>query len=89
MLNQTQIAMLKDAASAPYEVRSKRIEAATSFIKDQSSSKFFIDVNGKPDPALKQRVFYDEPRNLELSDYAGCVVPYKGIEQAKTFNKRG
>jgi len=37
---------------------------------------------------MKQRVFYDEPLNLDLSEYAGCVIPYAGADQMKLFKAR-
>jgi len=88
MLSQRYQALLIEAAQSAPEVRNQRIEEATKFIKAQNPEHFFHDVNGKPDPALKARVFHDEPRNLDYANYASFVVPYKGIEQAKMYEQR-
>lgn len=90
MLTPMQKMMLCEAAKAPLGVRNKSIEDVTALIKKQSPEKFFhYTKDGKPDPAMKQRMFYDEPRNLELAEYAGSVVPYAGVDQMKMFRERG
>ena len=90
MFTPMQAMMLREAATAPRETRNKMIEEVTTFIKKQSPEKFFhYTKDGKPDPAMKQRVFHDEPRNLELAEYAGCNVPYAGANQMKMFRERG
>ena len=90
LLTPMQVMMLREAAAMPKTERSKAIEETTTLIKKQSPEKFFhYTKEGKPDPAMKQRMFYDEPRNLELADYAGCKVPYAGADQMKMFRERG
>ena len=90
MLTPMQMMMLREAAAYPVNTRNKAIEDVTALIKKQSPEKFFhYTKEGKPDPAMKQRMFYDEPRNLELADYAGCTVPYAGADQMKMFRERG
>jgi len=89
MLTPMQAMMLREAAAAPEDIRDKAIAEITAVIKKQSPEKFFhYTKEGKPDPAMKQRVFYDEPLNLELSEYAGCVIPYAGADQMKLFKAR-
>lgn len=79
-----QIMMLREAATN--EARKE----VTDLIKQQSPGLFFHDTkDGKPDPAMRNRVFYDEPRNLEATDYKKHIVPYAGINQAKIFKARG
>ena len=90
MLTPMQMMMLREAAAYPLNIRTKTINDVTALIKKQSPEKFFhYTKEGKPDPAMKQRMFYDEPRNLELADYAGCKVPYAGADQMKMFRERG
>ena len=89
-LTPMQAMMLREAAAYPLNIRTKAIDDVTALIKKQSPEKFFhYTKEGKPDPAMKQRVFHDEPRNLELAEYAGCNVPYAGIDQMKLFKSRG
>lgn len=89
LLTPMQVMMLREAAAMPKTERSKAIDEITALIKKQSPEKFFhYTKDGKPDPAMKQRVFHDEPRNLELADYAGCNVPYAGIKQAEIYKAR-
>ena len=90
LLNPMHVVMLRNAAKTlPLSERNKAIESATALIKKQSPEKFFhYTKDGKPDPAMKQRVFHDEPRNLELSEYAGCNLRYVGIGQAEIFKTR-
>ena len=89
-LNHMYVLMLKQASQImPLDEKIKAIDEVTTFIKKQNPEKFFhYTKDGKPDPAMRKRVFYDEPRNLEISDYAGCSVPYAGIKQSETFRNR-
>lgn len=90
LLTPMQVMMLREAAAMPKTERNKAIEETTTLIKKQSPEKFFhYTKEGKPDPAMKQRMFYDEPRHLELADYAECTVPYAGADQMKMFRARG
>jgi len=89
-LTPMQVLMLKEAAESPRDVRSKTIDEITALIKKQSPEKFFhYTKDNKPDPAMKQRWFHDEPRNLELFEYAGYNTAYAGINQTKMFKERG
>lgn len=67
-----QIMMLCDAAKSNEDDRSKRINEVTELIKRQSPDKFFYD----DDPALRNRVFFDEPKNLHPAEYGGYKVQY-------------
>lgn len=91
ILTPMQVAMLREAAeTTPVSERTKAIDATVAMIFKQSPEKFYhYTKDGKPDPAMKQRVFYDEPRNLELVEYGGYKLPYAGIDQAKLFKARG
>ena len=90
LLTHVQVMMLKDAAATqPVIARAKAIDEVTDFIKKQNPEKFFhYTKDGKPDPAMRDRVFYDEPRNLELFEYAKCKQPYIGIGQADMYRAR-
>lgn len=85
-----QAAMLREAAEVtPVAAKMEAIKEVTALIKKQSPGLFFHDTkDGKPDPAMRNRMFFDEPRHLELSEYKGCVVRYAGIEQARIFKAR-
>lgn len=90
MLTPMQKLMLQEAAADPVNTRNKKIDEITELIKKQSPEKFFhYTKEGKPDPAMKRRMFYDEPRNLDLTEYAGSVVPYAGSDQMKLYKSRG
>lgn len=86
-----QVTMLRTAAEVtPHEARREAIKEVTELIKKQSPGLFFQDTkDGKPDPAMRHRVFFDEPRNLDFAEYKKYVVPYAGLEQAKIFKARG
>jgi hypothetical protein len=90
LLTHVQVMMLKDAAATqPVIARTKAIDEVTDFIKKQNPEKFFhYTKDNKPDPAMRDRVFYDEPRNLELFEYAKCKQPYIGIGQADMYRAR-
>lgn len=90
ILTPIQVMMLREAAQVlPVVARSKAIDEATAFIKKQSPEKFFhYTKDNKPDPAMKQRVFHDEPRNLELFEYASYQQPYVGIGQSEIYKAR-
>jgi len=91
LLNPMHILMLRNAtAIKPLSEKIKAIDDATALIKKQNPEKFFhYTKDGKPDPAMRDRIFHDEPRNLEMSQYAGCKQPYAGINQTKIFKERG
>jgi hypothetical protein len=90
LLNPMHVLMLKNAAAIkPLAEKIKAIDDATALIKKQNPEKFFhYTKDGKPDPAMRDRVFHDEPRNLELFEYAGCKKPYIGIGQADMYRAR-
>jgi hypothetical protein len=90
LLNPMHILMLRNAAKVtPLSEKIKAIDEATALIKKQNPEKFFhYTKDNKPDPAMRGRVFYDEPRNLELSEYAGCSHPYVGIGQSEIYKAR-
>ncbi len=90
LLTPMQVMMLRDAATVePSTAKSKAIDEITALIKKQSPEKFFhYTKDGKPDPAMRNRVFHDEPRNLELAEYAGCTIPYAGFKQAEIYKER-
>jgi len=89
LLTPMQVMLLQEAAARPLNERPKAIDEITALIKKQSPQKFFHYTDaGKPDPAMRNRVFHDEPRNLELSEYAGSNVPYAGINQSDIFKAR-
>ena len=90
LLTPMQVMMLKDAAEVtPASAKYKAIDEVTAAIKKQSPEKFFhYTKDNKPDPAMRDRVFYDEPRNLELFEYAKCKQPYIGIGQADMYRAR-
>jgi len=90
LLTPMQVMMLRDAAAIePLSAKNKAIDEITTLIKKQSPEKFFhYTKDNKPDPAMRHRVFHDEPRHLELSEYAGCTVPYAGIKQAEIYKER-
>jgi len=77
MLTEAEKAVLKQAAASEVD-RSKRIDHATAFVKEQNPKAFFHDTDKKPDPTMKLRKFYDEPRSLILGqDYESYVTAYK------------
>lgn len=89
ILTPMQVMMLREAAAAPASERTKAIDDVTTAIKKQSPEKFFhYTKDGKPDPAMKQRVFHDEPRNLEITEYATYKLAYAGIGQAELYKAR-
>lgn len=83
-----QVMILREAAATTKD-KIQAIDGVIALLKLQNPEKFFHDKGGKPDPALRNRTFYDEPRNLELSEYKSAVVPYAGINQAKLHKARG
>jgi len=85
-----QVMMLKDAYEVtPVAAKYKAIDEVTAIIKKQNPEKFFhYTKDNKPDPAMRNRVFHDEPRNLEMSEYAKCKQPYIGIGQADMYRAR-
>ena len=90
LLTHVQVMMLKDAAATqPVIARTKAIDEVTDFIKKQNPEKFFhYTKDNKPDPAMRDRVFFDEPRNLELFEYARCELFYAGIKQSEIYRER-
>lgn len=90
ILTPMQILLLKEAAQTlPLIARNKAIDEATAFIKKQNPEKFFhYTKEGKPDLTMRDRVFHDEPRNLELFEYSGYQVPYAGIKQSDMYKAR-
>lgn len=90
LLNPMHVVMLKNAANVtPLSEKIKAIDDAIALIKKQNPEKFFhYTKDNKPDPAMRKRVFHDEPRNLELSEYAGCSHPYVGIGQSEIYRSR-
>ena len=72
ILTPLQTMMLREAAKSNEDERIKRISEVTELIKRQSPDKFFYD----NDPALCNRVFFDEPKNLHPSEYGGYKVQY-------------
>jgi hypothetical protein len=90
LLTPMQVMMLKDAAEVtPVAAKYKAIDEVTAVIKKQSPEKFFhYTKDNKPDPAMRDRVFYDEPRNLELFEYARSNVLYAGIKQSEIYKAR-
>jgi hypothetical protein len=90
LLTPMQVMMLKDAYEVtPAAAKYKAIDEVTAIIKKQNPEKFFhYTKDNKPDPAMRHRVFYDEPRNLEMSEYAGSSLPYAGIKQSEIYRER-
>jgi hypothetical protein len=90
LLTPMQVMMLKDAAEVtPASAKYKAIDETTALIKKQTPEKFFhYTKDNKPDPAMRHRMFHDEPRNLELSEYAGCNLHYAGFKQAEIYKER-
>ena len=85
-----QVMLLREASEVkPLAAKNKAIDEATALIKKQSPEKFFhYTKDNKPDPAMRDRVFYDEPRNLELFEYARSNVLYAGIKQSEIYKAR-
>ena len=75
MLTEMQKAFLKMAAKEPVEVRNDRIDDAIKLLKSQSPSLFFDDSDRKPDPAMRNRVFYNQPYSLMPDQYKSHVLP--------------
>jgi hypothetical protein len=90
LLSPMHILMLRNAAAIkPVAEKIKAIDDATALIKKQNPEKFFhYTKDNKPDPAMRNRVFFDEPRNLEMFEYAGSSVPYAGIKQSEIYKAR-
>lgn len=90
LLNPMHVVMLRNAAAIkPLAEKIKAIDEATALIKKQNPEKFFhYTKDNKPDPDMRNRVFHDEPRNLELFEYAGCRQPYVGIGQSEIYKAR-
>lgn len=90
LLTPMQVMMLREASEVtPLTAKNKAIDEVTALIKKQSPGLFFhYTKDGKPDPAMRNRVFHDEPRNLELSEYASAKQPYLGIGQAELYKAR-
>jgi|APGre2960657404_1045060.scaffolds.fasta_scaffold204629_2 nicotinamidase-related amidase len=82
ILNPMQVAMLKDAAKTPVgtepgvNLRTEAVNKITDLIKRQNPEKFFHTIEDRPDPELRNRVFFNEPRNLQPYEYAGYKVQY-------------
>lgn len=79
ILTPLQTMMLREAAKSNEDDRSKRINEVIELIKRQSPSKFFYE----DDPALRNRIFFDEPKNLHPSEYGGYKVQYVSKENNK------
>jgi hypothetical protein len=90
-----QVMILMEATEVkPLQAKNKAIDEAIERIKQQSPEKFFHygkDKNkDKPDPAMSNRVFYDEPYSLAIAkgDYAEHKVPFSGSKQSEIFKAR-
>ncbi len=83
LLTPMQVMMLREACLTPrgaepgIDKRIERINEVTDMIKRQSPALFFHSIESKPDPALKNRTFYDEPFSLMPDQYAGYKVQYR------------
>jgi hypothetical protein len=80
--------LLQDAATSPKETRSKQIDKVIESIKKQNPEKFFHDTFDEIDPAMRDRVFYDEPIGFKSPIYKYCVQKYLGTDQLKEFKQR-
>jgi hypothetical protein len=90
LLTPMQVMMLREASEVtPLAAKNKAIDEVTATIKKQSPEKFFhYTKDNKPDPAMRSRVFHDEPRNLEIFEYASYQQRYVGIGQAEIYKAR-
>jgi hypothetical protein len=88
MLTEMQKSILRMAAREPEEVRIDRINEATKLIKAQSPEAFFHDTDKKADPAMANRVFYDQPYSLMPDQYARHVVPLRPNDVRQTDFKQ-
>ena len=91
-LTANQQELLRFAHNEPEDLRTATIEAATQTVRRLNSKAFYKQVvsNSKPDPALKDRVFFDQPHSLRLGiDYSGHVHnSLFGTKQAAVFKAR-
>lgn len=95
MLTGMQQLILREAAEVkPLKEKIKAIDNAIYLIKKQSPEKFFhyMQVGNtkiyKPDPAMKERVFVDEPASLNPTEYKKFLYPYAGIGQQALHKAR-
>lgn len=92
LLTPMQVMMLIEAAGTkPLEAKNKAIDEAIEQIKQQSPEKFFHYNKDKPDPAMRNRVFHDEPYSLSIGkdEYAEHKVPYSpGSKRTEIFKAR-
>lgn len=88
ILSPMQVMLLQEAALSPTENRSKQINKVIESIKKQSPEKFFHDTPEQIDPAMRERIFYDEPIGFKSPIYKYCVQKYLGTDQLKEFKRR-
>jgi hypothetical protein len=92
LLTPMQVMMLKEATEVtPSEAKNKAIDEIIELLKKQTPEKFFhYTKDGKPDPAMRERVFYDEPYSLSIAkeEYAEHKVPFTGSGQAEIYKAR-
>jgi len=95
MLTEMQQLILREAAETkPLKEKLRAIDEATSLIKTQSPEKFFHYVRVgntkifKPDPAMLERVFVDEPSGLNPTEYKAFIHPYAGAGQQALHKAR-
>ena len=88
VLTAMQVMLLREAAALPPRDRTEQISEITKFVKKQNSRMFFHDKDGKPDRAMRDRKFHDEPRNLELAEYASYEIPFVSTKQRELYKAR-
>lgn len=78
MLTEMQKLILRMAAQEPEATRIDRINDAIKLLKLQSPALFFDDSDRKPDPAMRNRVFYNQPYSLMPDQYLRHIRPLGG-----------
>jgi len=92
MLSDQQQLLLKSAANTNKrgsKEQREAVEHAIEMVQAMTPNKFYPNPPyHKPTKAMQERIFFDEPNKLPVTNYTECIVPFIQGDQVARFKRR-